>query len=119
MRLPIEEEAQRLRTWIAVTHPNERSGGDWEDSYPFWDGAYAAAAELLRRPPHAWTSEQRDALIFVLGRDHEGEHVAEAVASDYHACMVVAKAVLLSFDPQAEWQVAADATRAFARGQRR
>src|SRR6188474_40535 len=104
MQHPIEEEAERLRAWLAEGRPDERVA----DDYSAWDRVYTAVWQLMRLPPPAWTTAQCDALIYVLGCDHMGQHVVDIVTEDAEAFLTVARAAALSADDQAKWQVAAE-----------
>jgi len=109
MRLPIEEEAERLRAWLADPRPAEGSAEAERDAddYPAWERVYAAVNGLLRVPPPAWNAEQCAALVYVVGRDHLAMQVIDIVTSDQEAFLTFAGAAARSEDDDAKWQAAA------------
>ena len=99
----LQDEISRFREWAP---PAENQHGEWECEYEHWDRLWAAAISTIDQyedaamPPHV-----ADALLYVLARDNECEHVRDHLVETPQLLSALAAHAIGIEDADAKWQI--------------
>ena len=100
----LQDEITRFREWAP---PAESQHGEWECEYEHWDRLWAAAISTIGQyadtvmPPNV-----TDALLYVLARDNECEHVRDHLVGSPQLLSALAAHATGTKDADATWQIA-------------
>ena len=99
-----ELEVQRFRD---RADSNPKQYGEWECDYPYWNALRAATFRVIDSYRNGvLPSNVAPALLYVLARDNETEHVCNEIAKHPELLCSLARLALSCDDPDAKWQLA-------------
>lgn len=100
-------EVARFREWDAA-YPPGRRGGEWEIEYDHWPALYAGVLAFTdARPFIDWSAEELRAVLYVIARDNEDEHLVRSIRSSRPDTLLpLAEAAATMGERDAKWQLA-------------
>ena len=99
-----QEEVGKFRAWA-----KERVQiAEWECNYEEWQPLYEGVEQFVKSaPPHAWTAQQTEDLLYILARDWECQIISERLRPDHaEVAFHLAFESLEQSDWDARWQLA-------------
>jgi hypothetical protein len=99
-------EVARFRQWAYAEFP-EGGFGEWECDYYDWNTLQSAVFRFVAAHPFSnWSQEERNAILYALARDNEGETIADEIGAHFPDLLLpLIHAAMECGEREARWQL--------------